>query len=75
MLEPGKSMTIYVVCNPDSTGAFHDQAIVHTTAMNPYLNIHLFGFGAPTGGGRLSVMVRWRVFGIKRIPPILFAEI
>lgn len=54
ILEPGKSMTIYVVCNPDSIGAFHGQAIVHTTAMNPYLNIHLFGFGAPTGGTIIS---------------------
>ena len=54
ILEPGNDMTIYALCIPNTIGPIHGQAIVHSTAVNPFLNIHLSGFGAPEGGTIIS---------------------
>ncbi len=56
LLPPTSELTLYAQCNPDSVGPFEGQAIIFSSAGNPFLNVHLRGFGVPTGGTIINTL-------------------
>jgi hypothetical protein len=49
-LAPGDSLNVFVACVPDHEGVIDGRILVLSSATNPYMNIHLMGYGSTATG-------------------------